>query len=177
MFGTKVCSHFSLLFVLSLLCTIYLNCCCFLLMEYIPTSGQCGTISVSLNVGSFVNRRFPVEVQICGPSVYLVYVNLLHMHICPYCRHGTVSHSSSGMSVFYYHYDLYLFAIVLFVHSVCKDLYYLNVFMLGYKTLPVATTSIFMITKESELHHSIGSPIDGAHPGPKTDRGGCRWVS
>ena len=28
----------------------------------------------------------------------------------------------------------------------------------------------FMITKESELHHSIGSPIDGAHPGPKTDR-------
>ena len=27
-----------------------------------------------------------------------------------------------------------------------------------------------MITKESELHHSIGSPIDGAHPGPKTDR-------
>ena len=23
---------------------------------------------------------------------------------------------------------------------------------------------------ESELHHSIGSPIDGAHPGPKTDR-------
>ena len=27
-----------------------------------------------------------------------------------------------------------------------------------------------MITKESELHHSIGSPIDGAHLGPKTDR-------
>ena len=27
-----------------------------------------------------------------------------------------------------------------------------------------------VITKESELHHSIGSPIDGAHPGPKTDR-------
>ena len=27
------------------------------------------------------------------------------------------------------------------------------------------------ITKESdELHHSIGSPIDGAHPGPKTNR-------
>ena len=31
-------------------------------------------------------------------------------------------------------------------------------------------TCIYMITKESELHHSIGSPIDGAHPGPKTDR-------
>ena len=29
---------------------------------------------------------------------------------------------------------------------------------------------MFLITKESELHHSIGSPIDGAHPGPKTDR-------
>ena len=29
---------------------------------------------------------------------------------------------------------------------------------------------MFVITKESELHHSIGSPIDGAHPGPKTDR-------
>ena len=29
---------------------------------------------------------------------------------------------------------------------------------------------VHMITKESELHHSIGSPIDGAHPGPKTDR-------
>ena len=27
-----------------------------------------------------------------------------------------------------------------------------------------------VIMKESELHHSIGSPIDGAHPGPKTDR-------
>ena len=27
-----------------------------------------------------------------------------------------------------------------------------------------------MILKESELHHSIGSLIDGAHPGPKTDR-------
>ncbi len=26
-----------------------------------------------------------------------------------------------------------------------------------------------VITKESELHHSIGSLIDGAHPGPKTD--------
>ena len=29
---------------------------------------------------------------------------------------------------------------------------------------------MFVITKESELHHSIGSSIDGAHPGPKTDR-------
>ena len=30
---------------------------------------------------------------------------------------------------------------------------------------------MFVITKESdELHHSIGSPIDGAHPGPKTSR-------
>ena len=28
----------------------------------------------------------------------------------------------------------------------------------------------FMISKESELHHSIGSLIDGAHPSPKTDR-------
>ncbi len=27
-----------------------------------------------------------------------------------------------------------------------------------------------VITKESERHHSIGSLIDGAHPGPKTDR-------
>ena len=27
-----------------------------------------------------------------------------------------------------------------------------------------------MISKESELHHSIGSLIDGAHPGPKTDK-------
>ena len=26
------------------------------------------------------------------------------------------------------------------------------------------------MSKESELHHSIGSLIDGAHPGPKTDR-------
>ena len=26
------------------------------------------------------------------------------------------------------------------------------------------------ISKESKLHHSIGSLIDGAHPGPKTDR-------
>ena len=42
-----------------------------------------------------------------------------------------------------------------------------------------------MISKESELHHSIGSLIDGAHPSPRTDRdylsilrgvvdGGCR---
>ena len=29
---------------------------------------------------------------------------------------------------------------------------------------------VCVITKESELHHSIGSLIDGAHPGPKTDR-------
>ena len=29
---------------------------------------------------------------------------------------------------------------------------------------------VFVISKESELHHSIGSLIDGAHPGPKTDR-------
>ena len=29
---------------------------------------------------------------------------------------------------------------------------------------------MFVILKESELHHSIGSLIDGAHPGPKTDR-------
>ena len=28
---------------------------------------------------------------------------------------------------------------------------------------------MFVISKESELHHSIGSLIDGAHPGPKTD--------
>ena len=28
---------------------------------------------------------------------------------------------------------------------------------------------VFVISKESELH-SIGSLIDGAHPGPKTDR-------
>ena len=27
-----------------------------------------------------------------------------------------------------------------------------------------------VISKESELHHSIGSLIDGAHPGLKTDR-------
>ena len=27
-----------------------------------------------------------------------------------------------------------------------------------------------VISKESELHHSIGSLIDGAYPGPKTDR-------
>ena len=27
-----------------------------------------------------------------------------------------------------------------------------------------------MISKESEFHHSIGSPVDGTHPGPKTDR-------
>ena len=27
-----------------------------------------------------------------------------------------------------------------------------------------------VIMKESELYHSIGSLIDGAHPGPKTDR-------
>ena len=44
---------------------------------------------------------------------------------------------------------------------------------------------VFVISKESELHHSIGSLIDGAHPSPRTDRdylsifrgvvdGGCR---
>ena len=26
------------------------------------------------------------------------------------------------------------------------------------------------MSKESECHHSIGSPMDGAHPSPKTDR-------
>ena len=26
---------------------------------------------------------------------------------------------------------------------------------------------MFVITKESELHHSIGSLIDGAHPGKR----------
>ena len=124
MFGTKVRSHFSLLFVLSLLCTIYFNCFCFLLMEYVSTSDQCGIISLSLNVGSFVNRRFSVEVQICGHSVYLVYINPLHLHVQPYCRHGMISHSSREMSVFYYQCDLYMFAIVLFVHLLCKDLYY-----------------------------------------------------
>ena len=32
-------------------------------------------------------------------------------------------------------------------------------------------TSLVVITKESwAFYHSIGSPIDGAHPGPKTDR-------
>ena len=29
---------------------------------------------------------------------------------------------------------------------------------------------MLVITKESECHHSIGSLIDGAHSGPKTDR-------
>ena len=29
---------------------------------------------------------------------------------------------------------------------------------------------MFVILKEFELHHSIGNPIDGAHPGPKTNR-------
>ena len=29
---------------------------------------------------------------------------------------------------------------------------------------------MFVILKESELHHSIGSLIDGAHPSPRTDR-------
>ena len=28
---------------------------------------------------------------------------------------------------------------------------------------------VFVILNKSELHHSIGSLIDGAHPGPKTD--------
>ena len=28
----------------------------------------------------------------------------------------------------------------------------------------------YVIMQESELHHSIGSLIDRAHPGPKTDR-------
>ena len=37
-------------------------------------------------------------------------------------------------------------------------------------SLQVHTKEPKVITKESELHHSIGSPIDGAHPGPKTDR-------
>ena len=32
------------------------------------------------------------------------------------------------------------------------------------------TQHVSVIRKESELHHSIGSLIDGAHPGPKTDR-------
>ena len=27
-----------------------------------------------------------------------------------------------------------------------------------------------VISKHSECHHSIGSPMDWAHPGPKTDR-------
>ena len=30
---------------------------------------------------------------------------------------------------------------------------------------------VFVILKESELHHSIGSLIDGAHPAPRTNRG------
>ena len=55
-------------------------------------------------------------------------------------------------------------------------------------------TNGFMMSKESELHHSTGSLIDGAHPSQRTDRdylgcyyspprpplrkrGGCRWVS
>ena len=29
---------------------------------------------------------------------------------------------------------------------------------------------MFVILKESELHHNTGSLIDGAHPGPRTDR-------
>ena len=29
----------------------------------------------------------------------------------------------------------------------------------------------FLIWKESELHHSIRSLIDGAHPSPRTERG------
>ena len=29
---------------------------------------------------------------------------------------------------------------------------------------------VFAISKESEHHYSMGSLIDGAHPGPKTDR-------
>ena len=29
---------------------------------------------------------------------------------------------------------------------------------------------MFVISKESELHHSIGSLIDGAHPSLRTDR-------
>ena len=29
----------------------------------------------------------------------------------------------------------------------------------------------FVIWKESELHHSIRSLIDGAHPSPRTERG------
>ena len=35
---------------------------------------------------------------------------------------------------------------------------------------PTGTPIYTKIAKESELHHSIGSLIDGAHPGPKTDR-------
>ena len=31
-------------------------------------------------------------------------------------------------------------------------------------------TYVYVILKESELHHSIGSLIDGAHPGLKTNR-------
>ena len=28
----------------------------------------------------------------------------------------------------------------------------------------------YMILKESECHHNIGSQMDGTHPSPKTDR-------
>ena len=34
----------------------------------------------------------------------------------------------------------------------------------------IVYTNGFMMSKESELHHSTGSLIDGAHPSPRTDR-------
>ena len=48
--------------------------------------------------------------------------------------------------------------------------YLMSIRLSDYKVGLVLQQLYTMITKESELHHSIGSPIDGAHPGPKTDR-------
>ena len=36
--------------------------------------------------------------------------------------------------------------------------------------IPTMIHEVIVILKESELHHSIGRLIHGAHPGPKTDR-------
>ena len=64
------------------------------------------------------------------------------------CERGTVEHV---------HSCLHKETVVISAHFLC-----------AYIWLPV--THHYAIMEESELHHSIGSPIDGAHPGPNTDR-------
>ena len=66
---------------------------------------------------------------------------------------------------------LYKIQIWHYQFNVCLCNVYIRALQLiKFAPLMFYTSNTHVITKESELHHSIGSPIDGAHPGPKTDR-------